>query len=421
MANPVCLSPLKFYDALEKQERYKSYAYGHVSPVIMPFNTLYPFQFIVPSETTSVNACWLKKASDNSTVSMVYTELKEAGLSLSTVSDFKLLTFPGVFPLSNIRYEGEYYLQIALNRTEQRKRVLYDFRKHSVYGEDQNHIKLYIVLQGYNSNQINSLGLRVYIAGIDRTNELTNSVAASKHSADGYPVCLDILVDKEIWYDATVKVESEGSIIDVSKANWSSATEQTKIDSDGLSYITLNIKINPSSASVKFADYYSEVFCFTNSTDDCLEIEYWNPEADFTLKNGLITFANNFHFKVLLKSELGKPEYNFEEEATKRLGYNFIESQVSKKTYKFNTVLPEYLCDALRLIRLCSNKILRSKGEEYEMLSFDMDVDWQDQGDLASVNCEFEVDNIIVNLGGFEYEKLGGDYNNDFNDDFKTT
>lgn len=279
MANPVCLSPLKFYDALEKQERYKSYAYGHVSPVIMPFNTIYPFQFVLPAGiTANIEACWLIRVPDNSVALQIYTQLREAGLSITN----GIVMFPGVFPINDIHFEGEYYLRFTIG------------------------------------------GKR----------------------------------------------------------------------------------------------FYSEVFCFTNNTDDCLEIEYWNPESDFILRNGMVTFTNNFHFKVLLKSELGKPEYNFEEEATKRLGYNFIESQVSKKTYKFNAILPEYMCDALRLIRLCSNKILRSKGEEYEMLSFDMDVDWQDQGDLASVNCEFDIDNIIVNFGGLGYEKSGGDFNNDFNNDF---
>lgn len=282
MANPICLSPLKFYDTLEKQERYKSYAYGHVSPAIMPFNTIYPFQFVLPPGiTTNIEDAWLIKASDNIVSFKIYSHLKEAGLTIIN----RVALFPGIFPIADIKFEGEYYIKLK-------------------------------------------------IGGMD---------------------------------------------------------------------------------------FYSEIFCFTSNTQDYIEIEYWNPEADFILKNGLVTFANNFHFKILLKSELGKPEYGFEEEATKRLGYDFIESQVSKKTYKFNTVLPEYLCDALRLIRLCSNKVLRSKGEEYEMLSFDMDVDWQDQGDLASVNCEFDVDNIIVNLGGFEYEKLGGDYNDDFNDDYLIT
>lgn len=141
------------------------------------------------------------------------------------------------------------------------------------------------------------------------------------------------------------------------------------------------------------------------------------PRVRFLIKNGLITFANNFKFKVRLRTELGKPEYTFEEEATKRLGYSFIESQVSAKAYKFNAILPEYLCDALRIIRLCSNKKIESKGEIYDLITFEMQVDWQDQGDLASVNCEFQVDNILVNTGGFAYEPLGGDFNNDFNDD----
>ena len=84
MANPVCLSPLKFYDALEKQERYKSYAYGHVSPVIMPLNTLYPFQFVLPTGVgTGIGLCWLIDASTNFTVDAVkaYVESKLAGLT----------------------------------------------------------------------------------------------------------------------------------------------------------------------------------------------------------------------------------------------------------------------------------------------------------------------------------------------------
>ena len=115
---------------------------------------------------------------------------------------------------------------------------------------------------------------------------------------------------------------------------------------------------------------------------------------------------------------MGKPEYSFEEEATKRLGYSFIESQVSKKTYRFNTVIPEYLCDAMRIIRLCSQKKITCKGETYNAITFNMEVDWQEQGDLASVTCEFDVDNIITNIGGFKREALGGDFNNDYNNDY---
>lgn len=284
MAGPICLSPLRFYDNLSKQNHRKSYAYGHISPLIMPFNTLDPFQFVLINNTDQIIDAYLIDAkTDERITGNILKQLEEAGFTHKNIGGLRLVTFPGIFPLLDIKYEGEYYL----------------------------------------------------------------------------------LLQSNIGYD-----------------------------------------------------YYSEVFCFTNTSDDCLTLEYWNPEADFLIKNGIISFADNFRFKIRLRTELGKPEYKFEEEATKRLGYSFIESQVSSKIYKFNAVIPEYLCDALRIVRLCSNKTIESKGETYDMITFDMDVDWQDQGDLASVNCEFQVDNILVNLGGYSAQPSGGDYNEDFNNDY---
>lgn len=162
--------------------------------------------------------------------------------------------------------------------------------------------------------------------------------------------------------------------------------------------------------------YFSEIFCFTSSADRCLEIKYNNPSSRFYIKNGIVDLRQ-ISFIIRLQTELGKPEYSFEEEATKRLGYSFIESQVSKKVYKFNAILPEYQCDALRLVRLCSNKKLSTFDSEYEPITFEMDVDWQEQGDLASVNCQFDVDNIIYNRGDINFVK-DGDFDNDFNNDF---
>lgn len=281
MANPICISPLKFYDDFHKQNRYRSFAYGHVAPLITNPNVVSPFQLIVSGNVSEV---YIRSADTNKRVTgNVVERFKDAGLRNVSKNDYNILLFLGIFPLSGvIDYEGQYWLEI--------------------------------------------------------------------HSGG--------------WY-------------------------------------------------------YSEVFCFDNNIDDCLKVEYWNPEGDFALKNGIIVLGSeNFHFILLLKSELGKPEYSFEEEATKRLGYSFIESQVSKKTYKFNTVIPEYLCDAMRIIRLCSQKKITCKGETYDAITFNMEVDWQEQGDLASVTCEFDVDNIITNLGGFKHEAVGGDFNNDYNNDY---
>lgn len=288
MANPICLSPLKFYDSPDKQEFRKSYSFGHISPLITKANTISPFQFVIPSNfpLRQLEYAYLCNTNGDRVTANIATTLIEAGFSVRTIDGYNIAIFPEIFPIPEVKFEGNYYLEL-------------------------------------------------------------------------------ISVSGGIW------------------------------------------------------KFYSEVFCYTNQLDDCLEIEYWNKTGDFALKNGLVTFIDDFRFKLYIKSELGKPNYEFEEEATKRLGYSFIESQVSKKVYRFNTVIPEYLCDAMRLIRLCSNKTLTSKGETYDMLTFDMDVDWQVQGDLASVTCEFETDNVIVNLGGFVPEELGGDYRNThYNDDF---
>lgn len=162
---------------------------------------------------------------------------------------------------------------------------------------------------------------------------------------------------------------------------------------------------------------YSDIFTVYNRVDDYLELEYTNS-YNFELKNGIIDFSDNFKFKCYLPAQIGKPEYDFEEEATERMGYAFIESQVSKKLYKFTFLAPEYLCDALRIVRLCNDRQITSKGQVYDLTTFNMKPEWEEQGDLAAVECEFETDTVISNIGGYEPELLGGDFNNDYNNDF---
>lgn len=183
-----------------------------------------------------------------------------------------------------------------------------------------------------------------------------------------------------------------------------------EITNEGRYYLAISI--------LDFGVIYSEVFTMCDRMDDYLMIEYYNS-YNFELKNGVIDFSNGFKFKCYLCTQIGKPEYTFEEEATERMGYTFIESQVSKKVYKFTFLAPEYLCDALRIVRLCENKTIISKQQTYELTSFNMQPQWEEQGDLAAVECEFETDTVIANVGGFKTEPVGGDFNNDFNNDFK--
>ncbi len=189
-----------------------------------------------------------------------------------------------------------------------------------------------------------------------------------------------------------------------------------EIKHEGQYYLAVDVLSRKGNA-LKTETIYSDVFTVCNKIDDYLLLEYYNS-YNFELKNGVIDFSDNFKFRCYLNTQIGKPEYDFEEEATERMGYTFIESQVSKKIYKFTFLAPEYLCDALRIVRLCENKKITSKLRTYDLTTFNMEPNWEEQGDLAAVECEFETDTVIANIGGYTPELAGGDFNNDFNNDY---
>ena len=115
-------------------------------------------------------------------------------------------------------------------------------------------------------------------------------------------------------------------------------------------------------------------------------------------------------FEYIFKTNITKPEYAFEESIVNRLGYQFIETATSKKIYKFTTLGFETLCDSLRLFKLLPTKYIYtgiafadggvSMGyvKRYDLVVFNMVVEWQQQGDVASIACDFEIDTIINNL-----------------------
>ena len=166
-----------------------------------------------------------------------------------------------------------------------------------------------------------------------------------------------------------------------------------------------NLRMNTSEGFL-----YSEELVVINNANDCIKVEYWNED---TLKftSGEINFTDNFHFIFYINSTIGKPEYEFEEELTKRLGYKFIESQTSNKVYKFSFVAPEYICDAMRLIRMCDYIKLTTKFDSYNALSFAYEPKWQEQGDLAAVDVEFDTDCIIQKLESFNRRAKESFYN----------
>lgn len=167
--------------------------------------------------------------------------------------------------------------------------------------------------------------------------------------------------------------------------------------------------------------WYSEMFTIVGDLSGYLKIEWYDVE-NFVFDAGQIVYQNpKFHNVLYLRTELGKPEYTFEEEGETRDGYFFSEKQISEKTYRCMALAPEYLCDVMRFIRMSDKVFVTDKyGRQYDCDTFLITPKWQTQGDLASVEIEFETATVAKKIGwGYITPGRKGDFNNDFNNDFK--
>lgn len=167
--------------------------------------------------------------------------------------------------------------------------------------------------------------------------------------------------------------------------------------------------------------WYSEMFTIVGDLSGYLKIEWYDVE-NFVFDAGQIVYQNpKFHNVLYLSTELGKPEYTFEEDGETRDGYFFPEKQISEKTYRCMALAPEYLCDVMRFIRMSDKVFVTDKyGRQYDCDTFLITPKWQTQGDLASVEIEFETATVAKKIGrGYITPGRKGDFNNDFNNDFK--
>lgn len=168
--------------------------------------------------------------------------------------------------------------------------------------------------------------------------------------------------------------------------------------------------------------FYSDVFTWVSGgMNNYLCIE-WYDKNNMAFDGGQIVYEGTlFKNRVYVLSELGKPEYKFEEEGEERDGYFFPEKQISEKTYRFSFLAPEYLCDVMRLIRMSDYVTVYSQSRKYNCDTFLITPKWQTQGDLASVECEFECATVVKKIGRGFIPTSGGDFNFDFNNDFYNT
>ena len=165
--------------------------------------------------------------------------------------------------------------------------------------------------------------------------------------------------------------------------------------------------------------WYSEMFTVVQDVSGYVKVQWWDIE-NLVFDAGQIVYTNPAYKNTLyLCTELGKPEYEFEEEGQDRDGYFFPEKQISTKKYKCTILAPEYLCDVMRFIRMADYIRVRDKyGNVYNCDTFLITPKWQTQGDLASVEIEFKTDTVVKKIGRGYLASDNVDFNDDYNNDF---
>lgn len=135
--------------------------------------------------------------------------------------------------------------------------------------------------------------------------------------------------------------------------------------------------------------YYSEVFCLVDDLSKYIRLDWWDNDDEGN---------PGFIHTVYIDSMVGRPKYELDEEGTDRDGYFFVEKQISKKIHKFSFVAPEYLCDALRVVPMADNIQITFNGDTYNCDRIVIEPEWEEQGDLASVEVEFTTGTVVKKI-----------------------
>lgn len=165
--------------------------------------------------------------------------------------------------------------------------------------------------------------------------------------------------------------------------------------------------------------WYSEVFTVTDG--NLLKLSWWDID-NMVMDAGIIAYkyADGTQFKnnLYLCADIAKPTYKFTEEGEERNGYFFPIKQISKKVFHINFLASEYLLDVLRFVRMSDFVEIEQGGKRYSIDTFQIDSDWEGDGDIASVDVDFTTATVAKKIGVGYIKSQRGDFNDDFNIDF---
>lgn len=110
------LSPLPFYDNIDEQNHYKSYAYGEVYPLYTPVGSIPPFQLIIPHTTATVSNVILYKVA-TATGTNITSAINAAGLIKKNfaANGYDVVLYPSMNVTNFSTAEGRYYIVVQLS------------------------------------------------------------------------------------------------------------------------------------------------------------------------------------------------------------------------------------------------------------------------------------------------------------------
>lgn len=110
------LSPLPFYDNIDEQNHYKSYAYGEVYPLYTPVGSIPPFQLIIPHTTATVSNVTLYKVA-TATGTNITSAINAAGLIKKNyaANGYDVVLYPSMNVTNFSTEEGRYYIVVQLS------------------------------------------------------------------------------------------------------------------------------------------------------------------------------------------------------------------------------------------------------------------------------------------------------------------
>jgi hypothetical protein len=221
--------------------------------------------------------------------------------------------------------------------------------------------------------------------------------------------------DGTLWRDVT-----EDALLNVHYYSWNSGN-------DVISYFAPSFAISYDQPEGRYyveindgrgVTLYSELYTAVQDMSALLKVEWWDDET-LIFDAGRVAYANGYKNYVYLATQLGKPQYNFDEEGEQRDGYFFPTKMMSEKTYHFQFLAPEYLCDAMRLARLSDHiRVTDQYGAVYDCDTFLITPKWGQNGDVATVTAEFDTNTVVKKTGRAATGSGDYDFNGDYSSDY---